>query len=34
MTATRDAYTGRVEMGVDLTVIDVADAISVHSLKN
>jgi hypothetical protein len=33
MRVTRAAYAGRVEMGVDLTVIDVADTISVRRLK-
>jgi ribonuclease Z len=33
MTVTGAAYDGRVEMGVDLTVIDVADTISVRRLK-
>jgi hypothetical protein len=33
MAATRKIYSGRVEMGTDLTVIDVGDNISVRRSK-
>ncbi len=33
MTATQKAYPGRVEMGTDLTVIEIGDGIKVHRLK-
>jgi len=33
MAATRKAYSGRVEMGTDLTVIEIGDTISVRRSK-